>query len=68
MAISTNLKGVLSLIQSLLLVFGTSTYIQDPHNFYGLGIAIAGAVIGAIKHWVDTQDGTSPTPTPGTPA
>lgn len=46
----------------MLLVFGTSTYVQDPHQYTGLIIAVAGAIIGAVKHWIDTQNSTPTTP------
>ena len=67
MPISNNIKGIISLIQSIFLVIGTSQYVQDPHSYLGLAIAATGAVIGAIKHWVDTQDNTTTTPGPATP-
>lgn len=63
MQVSNNVKGIIALIQSLMMVFGTSQYVGDPtHPYYALLVAIAGAIIGAVKHWADTQNGSTPTP------
>ena len=61
MPLSNNVKGYISLVQSLLITFGAMTMFSDPHNYYGLGISIVAAIVGAIKHWADTQ-GTPQTP------
>ena len=45
-----------------MLVFGTSSYVTDPHSYVGLAVMIAGAIIGAFKHWADSQDSSGSSP------
>ena len=60
MPISNKIKGYISIAQTLLIALGANTMFNDPHSYYGLGIIIASAVIGALKHWLDTQDDSLP--------
>jgi len=67
MPISNYTKGIISLIAGIVASIGALEMFQDPHSFYGLAIMIASAVIGATKHWADTQDSTTtPEQTPPT--
>lgn len=56
MPISNKVKGVLSLIQSLLITFGAAQMFSDPHSMIGLAVSLSAALIGAAKHWADTYD------------
>ena len=56
MPISNKVKGYISLAQGIFLSIGALQMFQDPHSYAGLIIMIVGAIIGATKHWADTQD------------
>lgn len=65
MPISNKVKGYISLIQTMLIALGANTMFSDPHSYFGLGLMVAAAIVGAVKHWADTQDTNISTPPAG---